>query len=63
MNVARLSDMAWRVEGTGDYDGDLRADVLWRNATTGANYIWLAANAGMTLGIASVTDQNWQVAP
>src|SRR5438046_897870 len=36
-----LSDQAWQVKGIGDFDGDGKADILWRNAVTGENYIWL----------------------
>src|SRR5436190_1454855 len=31
----------WQVQGVGDFDGDGRDDVLWRNLATGENYIWL----------------------
>jgi hypothetical protein len=27
--------------GVGDFDGDARADILWRNATSGENYVYL----------------------
>ena len=32
-------DPAWTVLGTGDFDGDGRSDILWRN-TNGAVSIW-----------------------
>jgi len=25
----------------GDFNGDGRADILWRNSSTGENYVWL----------------------
>ena len=31
---------AWKVVGTGDFDGDGRSDILWRNGSTGANVVW-----------------------
>jgi YVTN family beta-propeller protein len=32
---------AWVPEHLGDFDGDGRADILWRNTTTGETAIWL----------------------
>jgi hypothetical protein len=55
----------WVVAGMGDFDGDAKADVWWRNTSTGENYIFpmdgLAIKA--TEGyVRTVPDQNWQVA-
>src|SRR5205085_7742553 len=42
-----VNTQAWQIVGTGDYNGDGRSDVLWRNTTTGAFSDWLAnANGG-----------------
>src|SRR5213076_1169384 len=53
----------WQVQGIGDFDGDGKADILWRNTSTGENYIWLMN--GLTIAsqgsINSVSDQAWQV--
>jgi len=54
----------WQVAGTGDFDGDGRSDILWRNSSTGQNYIYLM-NGRTIVGegfIRTVADQNWQVA-
>jgi len=40
-SINSLSDQAWQVQGIGDFDGDGKADILWRNSSTGENYIWL----------------------
>src|SRR6267143_1683608 len=31
----------WEPKGIGDFDGDGKADILWRNASTGENYVYL----------------------
>ncbi len=30
--IQSLADLAWKVGGTGDYDGNGKADIAWRNA-------------------------------
>src|SRR6266480_6778207 len=53
----------WQVQGVGDFDGDGKADILWRNTSTGENYIYLMN--GLTIArpgsINSLSDQAWQV--
>lgn len=60
--LTRVTNLAWQVAGIGDFNGDLVADVLWRNAVTGANAVWLAANAGNQLRVTSVTNLDWKIA-
>jgi len=33
-----VADTLWQVADAGDFDGDGRADILWRNSSTGENY-------------------------
>src|SRR6266699_2333192 len=53
----------WQVQGIGDFDGDGRDDILWRNLATGENYIYLMNGLAIASGglIRTVADQAWQV--
>src|SRR5437016_12602551 len=58
-----LPDQAWQVKGVGDFNADGRADILWRNLSTGENSIWLMN--GLTIAaqgsVNFFPDQAWQV--
>src|SRR2546427_384453 len=57
------ADLNWKIVGVGDFDGDGKADVLWRHAVTGETYVWFMnglAIASSTPGFA-VADPNWKV--
>ena len=59
-----VADQSWQVKGTGDYDGDGNADVLWRNSVSGENYLYpmVGTTIKPTEGyLRTVVDQNWQV--
>ena len=45
----------------GDYNGDGKSDIFWRNASTGADVIWRSAIASTQQGVAAVPDTNWSV--
>jgi len=59
-----VAESAWQVAGTGDFDGDGKADVLWRNSATGENYVYFMS--GMLIAregyLRAVPDPDWQVA-
>ena len=44
-NAAAVVPVAWQIAGTGDFNGDGRDDILWRN-TDGQISNWLATAAG-----------------
>jgi ELWxxDGT repeat protein len=66
--VAVKPDASWSIAGTGDFDGDSRADILWRN-TGGSLVLWtmnggtIMSSSAVTAGGAAVTpDASWSVA-
>ncbi len=58
-----VADLNWKIAGVGDFDGDLKADIVWRNASTGDNYIYLmdATNIVGEGFIRTVADLNWRI--
>jgi subtilisin family serine protease len=39
-SAPRTADTTWRVVGHADFDGDGRADILWRHVGNGSNALW-----------------------
>jgi hypothetical protein len=66
-NPYRVTDLTWKVDGVGDFDGNGKTDILWRNYGTGSdqgkNIIWYMD--GMTILSQGypyrVTDLNWKI--
>src|SRR5262249_25110758 len=55
-------DASWSVAGSGDFDGDGNADLLWRQSSTGSLAVWDMIGAGIKdTGI--VTFQGNPIAP
>ena len=61
--IDRISDANWRIAGIGDYDGDGRSDIVWRNETTGQNSIWFMDGiVRMSYALApSVAGSDWKI--
>jgi glucose/arabinose dehydrogenase len=62
--VRTVADLQWKVAGVGDYDGDGKSDILWRNASTGENYLYPMTGFAIKSAegyLRTVADQNWQV--
>ncbi|HJW45963.1 MAG TPA: FG-GAP-like repeat-containing protein [Lysobacter sp.] len=45
----------------GDFDGDGKSDLLWRNRSTGQNVIWKSANSATPQAVTTVANQTWMV--
>jgi hypothetical protein len=55
----------WTIVGVGDFDGNGKSDLLWRNLSTGQNSIWLLDSNQVQSGsglITEIADLNWKVA-
>jgi hypothetical protein len=63
-----ISDLDWKIVGTGDFNRDGYLDILWRNCGTGAysgwNVIWYMAGEGIaSYGyLSGITDLSWEIA-
>jgi len=63
-SLGSVTDLNWRIVGTGDFDNDTLADVLWRyNGPGGDNVVWFMDGTTVTgmASLGSVTDLNWQI--
>ena len=61
--LATIADTNWELRAIGDLDGDGKADLVWRNKTTGQVIGWLMN--GFTVQssgvIATLADLNWDI--
>jgi hypothetical protein len=63
VSLTSVSDLNWRIEGTGDFNSDGKTDLIWRNYATGENSVWLMNGTNLTSGVSltSVSDLNWRI--
>lgn len=62
--VGTVSDLNWKIAAIDDFNGDGKADIYWRNQTTGANYLWALNGLNLVLGqgLNVEPDLNWKIA-
>ena len=58
--LATAADQNWMIVGVGDFNGDGKPDILWRNTSTGQNAVWYM-NGVTLIGVdsANSSHQNW----
>jgi uncharacterized repeat protein (TIGR02543 family) len=57
---ASVADVNWRVEGNGDFNGDSKSDVFWRNVVTGQTMIWYMSGASVTVSTTTTLALTWR---
>lgn len=60
-DVAAVVNLNWKVAGIGDFDGDGKSDMLWRNGVSGESIIWKSGSAAMPMDVASVPNTAWSL--
>jgi hypothetical protein len=61
--LSTVTDTTWNIVGTGDFNGDGKVDILWRNTSSGQNAVWYMDGVSRTgtVYVSSVTDTNWKI--
>jgi hypothetical protein len=58
-------NLAWKIATTGDYNSDGKADLLWRNDSTGQVFMQLMNGLSIIAGQAVYTEPSsaWRIIP
>ncbi|MHC4080941.1 MAG: FG-GAP repeat domain-containing protein, partial [Planctomycetota bacterium] len=62
--IQAVRNTNWTVVGTGDFDGDGKSDILWRNQANGNNSIWSMDGTTILPGSGAIpprANSNWTV--
>ncbi len=62
--IAAAPNQNWLISGVADFDGDNKVDIVWRNALTGRNVLWLmdGVNLRTTIDLDALVSADWQIA-
>jgi len=62
--IISIADQNWKIVGLGDFNGDAKPDLLWRNTTSGENVVWFMNGTELTgsAWLDSIADQAWTIA-
>jgi hypothetical protein len=65
LTPSQVADTNWKIVGTGDFNGDGQADIVWQHQTSGLASVWLMNGTtlldGTLLSPAGVEDTNWKI--
>jgi len=58
-----VADPGWQVAGVADFDGSGKADILWRNAANGENYLYFMNGVSIVNEgyLRTVADTAWEI--
>ena len=64
LGATMVGGVSWSIAGSGDFNGDGKADILWQNASTGERLIWLMNGTTHTsnVSLGTVLPTSWSIA-
>ena len=66
LSPTKVTDTGWKIEGTGDFNGDGKPDLVWRHRTQGWLAIWLMDGTtlldSVSIAPGRVSDPHWRIA-